>query len=111
MLTRVCGARGCLDLSSSTGVWLRTISALRKEPCSGSLFCVCGNLGPFGNFSVSSWPRVYYSEDVKEAADQRLICWLKDRTESKRKQIIKDYLQSWYWAYSIYTDECREESD
>ena len=31
--------------------------------------------------------------------------------ESKRKQIIKDYLQSWYWAYSIYTDECREESD
>ena len=55
VLVWVCGAHGCLDLSSSAGVWLHTIiSALRKEPCSGSLFCVCGNLGPFGNFSVSS---------------------------------------------------------
>ena len=52
------GANECFDLLSSAGVWLRTEKALRSEPCSDRLFYACGNLGPFGNFSMSRWPRV-----------------------------------------------------
>ena len=68
MLIKASRPYNCFDLWSSAGVWLHIIKTLRNEPCSDWLLYVCGNLGPFCNFSVSEWPRVQRTAQRDAAA-------------------------------------------
>ena len=88
------GAYECFDLSSSAGVWLRTERALRSEPCSDRLFYACGNLGPFGNFSMSRWPRVEpISSDVLISTNDK---------NSILEAKLKELDNKWYQVSSKY---------